>query len=602
MLRGHAPSSPPDRRTLLLHRLLCAGGEPLGGARGSRDGARLDRGVRALAEGPLRRGALVLPGRSRARAAARRLREPRRRDPARRWNEHARTLRENGYEIANVLSIVDPSRFVGERAQTSVLAQILLERFLIGADDGWIFRGARSYRGALQAEDEEAGAQRLVLALVDDPAWRKPERFLLLRETVRLLPLQHDPDSAARIRQLALDLAARDAGFARCARRSTTPPTPATPRACAVCRAARAAGSCRGVRSARRRDRRALQRTRRQPDAARPRGAGIRRRADKRSWASRPTRSPPPKTRPSASRAEAWRSPSFATHWRPPALPSDGWRGSRPAWRSRARSSPRGASWRRSSARAAAASSSACSRRARRRSTAPASRAPASARRSRRASQRTSAEPEIPLGRLRAELRLLSQRAGVGRAGARLPLRAGRGALPPARAAHGPLRAGPPARQPAALLRRRARFAGAGRRPARGRRARALRRARRQRPARAQPRPRARELVAPDPREPLAGVVADGISLLPETISDLPPVAGILTRGEGSSLSHVQLLARNLGIPNVVVGEERVPEVKARAGQPGGARREPRRCRAARRDGPALGSHCSASSSRRSAS
>jgi hypothetical protein len=44
------------------------------------------------------------------------------------------------------------------------------------------------------------------------------------------------------------------------------------------------------------------------------------------------------------------------------------------------------------------------------------------------------------------------------------------------------------------------------------------------------------------------------IYLLPETLSDLPPVAGILTEGEGSSLSHVQLLARNLGIPNVVVG------------------------------------------------
>jgi hypothetical protein len=74
-------------------------------------------------------------------------------------------------------------------------------------------------------------------------------------------------------------------------------------------------------------------------------------------------------------------------------------------------------------------------------------------------------------------------------------------------------------------------------------------------------------LVAPDPREPLAGVVSGGIPLLPETISDLPAVAGILTRGEGSSLSHVQLLARNLGIPNVVVGEERVPAVKARAGK-----------------------------------
>jgi hypothetical protein len=49
---------------------------------------------------------------------------------------------------------------------------------------------------------------------------------------------------------------------------------------------------------------------------------------------------------------------------------------------------------------------------------------------------------------------------------------------------------------------------------------------------------------------------ADGIYLLPETVSDLPPVAGIITRGAGNPLSHVQLLARNLGIPNVSVSAE----------------------------------------------
>jgi hypothetical protein len=51
---------------------------------------------------------------------------------------------------------------------------------------------------------------------------------------------------------------------------------------------------------------------------------------------------------------------------------------------------------------------------------------------------------------------------------------------------------------------------------------------------------------------------SDGIYLLPETVSDLPPVAGILTAGEGNPLSHVQLLARNLGIPNVTVDTDLV--------------------------------------------
>ena len=60
--------------------------------------------------------------------------------------------------------------------------------------------------------------------------------------------------------------------------------------------------------------------------------------------------------------------------------------------------------------------------------------------------------------------------------------------------------------------------------------------------------------VEPDLSE-LENFKADGIYLLPETVSDLPPVAGILTAGEGNPLSHVQLLARNLGIPNVSVAD-----------------------------------------------
>src|SRR5690606_1516191 len=59
----------------------------------------------------------------------------------------------------------------------------------------------------------------------------------------------------------------------------------------------------------------------------------------------------------------------------------------------------------------------------------------------------------------------------------------------------------------------------------------------------------------------------DGIYLLPETVADLPPVAGILTRGEGSALSHVQLLARDLGIPNVRIDDALAADLEAHLGE-----------------------------------
>ncbi|HSG50258.1 MAG TPA: hypothetical protein VLA43_20695, partial [Longimicrobiales bacterium] len=48
-------------------------------------------------------------------------------------------------------------------------------------------------------------------------------------------------------------------------------------------------------------------------------------------------------------------------------------------------------------------------------------------------------------------------------------------------------------------------------------------------------------------------VDARTIYALPETPAELKPVAGVLTLDEGNLLSHVQLLARNLGIPNAAM-------------------------------------------------
>ena len=129
------------------------------------------------------------------------------------WSSETKQLRARGFLVGNVLAGLNPESFTGSDPDLSQLKQILLERFLVGWDDGWIFRGARSYRGALQSEDEEAGARKVVMAMLADPAWRAPERYLLLRETVRLFPLQADRETASSVRLQALDLAKKDASF-----------------------------------------------------------------------------------------------------------------------------------------------------------------------------------------------------------------------------------------------------------------------------------------------------------------------------------------------------------------------------------------------------
>ncbi len=130
-----------------------------------------------------------------------------------RLSSQARALRAAGYFIANHLADLDPAPWIGARSDLRSLKDALIELFLVQADDGWIFRGARTYRGAFQAEDEEAGAARILAALVADKAWLTTSRYLLVREAARLFPAVADTRSTT-LRQLAARIAEADPKFA----------------------------------------------------------------------------------------------------------------------------------------------------------------------------------------------------------------------------------------------------------------------------------------------------------------------------------------------------------------------------------------------------
>ncbi len=57
-------------------------------------------------------------------------------------------------------------------------------------------------------------------------------------------------------------------------------------------------------------------------------------------------------------------------------------------------------------------------------------------------------------------------------------------------------------------------------------------------------------------------VSSDKIYIFQKPPSDLKPIAGIATVAEGNLVSHVQLLARNLGIPNAALSDENLKELK----------------------------------------
>lgn len=73
-------------------------------------------------------------------------------------------------------------------------------------------------------------------------------------------------------------------------------------------------------------------------------------------------------------------------------------------------------------------------------------------------------------------------------------------------------------------------------------------------------------VVADSPEE--IEVSADKIYVFNHPTSDLKPVAGIATVSEGNLVSHVQLLARNLGIPNAVLSAQNMSDLKKYDGKP----------------------------------
>ncbi len=129
------------------------------------------------------------------------------------WNERTKTLRAAGYYVANVLAALEPVYITDGEQGRMRLKHLLLERYLMAVDGGWIFRRTGEYRGALQIESEIAGARRL-LATLNGAPYSGSRDFMLRRDTARLLPHGPDLPSLTEVRQRSTDLAEADPGFA----------------------------------------------------------------------------------------------------------------------------------------------------------------------------------------------------------------------------------------------------------------------------------------------------------------------------------------------------------------------------------------------------
>lgn len=126
------------------------------------------------------------------------------------WNAQTKALRAAGFPVANLLVTVAPEQITGAGADPELLSILVVERFLISHDDGWIYRKAQFYRGAIQDHNEKEAARSLLAALTA----AEPSRdFLELREAARALPHGADTPSLGKVRSMAVVLDEKDPNF-----------------------------------------------------------------------------------------------------------------------------------------------------------------------------------------------------------------------------------------------------------------------------------------------------------------------------------------------------------------------------------------------------
>ena len=128
------------------------------------------------------------------------------------WSDQVKRMRAGGYYIGNVLAALDIDQIADAPGYSDLYNQILIEKFLIAADDGWIFHKARYYRGAVQAENESAAARELLLSLAGKEVWSS-RGFVPLRFGASFLEHGVETASVAKVRQHSLALSEKDKKF-----------------------------------------------------------------------------------------------------------------------------------------------------------------------------------------------------------------------------------------------------------------------------------------------------------------------------------------------------------------------------------------------------
>ncbi len=130
------------------------------------------------------------------------------------FNDRARRLATLQINVGTILQPLSFAELFDADRENYRLKELVLTNHLFEIDDGWVLREARYYRGARQVEDEERKGHEFLEWLLSNRDWTA-QNFFLASQLVAILPhaAVSDEVSARSIRNLSTEIADLDAAF-----------------------------------------------------------------------------------------------------------------------------------------------------------------------------------------------------------------------------------------------------------------------------------------------------------------------------------------------------------------------------------------------------
>jgi len=120
------------------------------------------------------------------------------------WVENL--AKSNHIFLGQILAATDYAQFLDAENQYSRAKQYQIENYLEGIDNGWIQQKAKFYRGAFQDEDENAWGEKFLKWTLEEESLDLSD-FFLLRQWFKNIPHKAETANIRKVRVLSLEIA-----------------------------------------------------------------------------------------------------------------------------------------------------------------------------------------------------------------------------------------------------------------------------------------------------------------------------------------------------------------------------------------------------------